>query len=274
MELRPGIVTSVLPTATAGGAGAAAIELSPDDATSEDVFFCAFAVSGVFGIPPPRSTDLDIGTLNRADPDPRDPVPVANFLPPSDTGPFILDGVLRAHDAGSLTQFDPGGVTPDSAIRSAAFPPKALPALGAFQSPTADSPIVIDLRAVTGAWDVSTPARDNPPDVSDTIAAPFVQTIPTGAVEFEITAPVKGWLVDPDRTGSLCRHRILSLSHMVAMIRSVRQGGPTWTMRSTLGSIRSTGPAAAAGRRWWTAAPQAWRETVCSTCRASCGTRL
>lgn len=197
MNLRLGMMTSALAMTIASVAGAAVIELRPDEATSKDVFLYEFGVSGVFGIPSPRTTNLDTETLNLVDPNPRDPVPFGNFLASSDTDPFTQDGVLREHDARSLIQFDLSGVMPGSPIRSATFTLTALPALGAFESPSIDNPIITDLRAVTEAWEETTATWDNPPAVSDTIADTFVQNFPTGEVKFDITALVKGWLADP-----------------------------------------------------------------------------
>jgi hypothetical protein len=180
-----------------GAAGAAPILLQPGEAESKDVFVYEFGVDGVFGIPSPRMTNLDTQTLNAVDPDPNDPVPFGIFLAASDTVPFDLDGVAREHDARTLLQFDLSGVTLDRRIRSAKITLTALGSLGAFESPTVETPVVTDLRPITEAWGETTATWDSPPAVSDTVTDSVVQDFGMGKVSFDVTGLVRGWFADP-----------------------------------------------------------------------------
>jgi hypothetical protein len=193
----PAILPAILAMTVATGAGAASITLQPGEAGSKDVFLYEFGVDGVFGIPSPRTTNLDTETLDRVDPDPNDPVPFGSFLAAADTDPFTQDGVLREHDARTLLQFDLGGVTLAKRIRAATLTLTALGSLGAFDSPTAGNPVVTELRAVTEAWGETTATWDAAPSVAATVTDSFVQDFGMGKVSFDVTDLVRGWFADP-----------------------------------------------------------------------------
>jgi hypothetical protein len=183
----------------AGAAPALAVTtLQPDEAGSKDVLLYEFDVPGIFGIPtPPRTTNLDSETLNAIDPP---PVPFGNFLGSAMTDPFRLtpDGPLREHGTRSLLEFDLSGVALDAdRVRKATIGLYALPALRAFESPSAMNPVTVDLRQVTEAWGEQTATWENDPDVMAMIVATEVQSGVNRWLTFDVTDLVKFWLTDP-----------------------------------------------------------------------------
>jgi hypothetical protein len=181
-----------------GTADAAPLRLQPGEAASKDVFVYQFDVPGVFGIPtPPRTTNLDTVTLGAINPP---PVPFGNFLGASMTDPFALQpgGPLREHGTRTLIQFDlsAAGLVPTQ-IGKATLNLYALPALSAFESPTAANPVTTDLRQVTEAWGEQTATWENAPAVAAMPAATIVQDAVNRWVSFDITEMVKSWVANP-----------------------------------------------------------------------------
>jgi hypothetical protein len=194
---RSALAAAALATLAAGQVSAVPLRLQPDEATSKDVFVYQFDIPGFFGIPtPPRTTNLDSDTLNMIMPP---PVPFGNFLGASETDPFRLtpDGPLREHGTRTLIQFDLSsvGLTP-AQVRRASLNVYALPALGAFESPTAEKPVTTDLRRVTDAWGETTATWENRPGVEDTPITSFVQSGVDEWISFDVSDLVREWLED------------------------------------------------------------------------------
>jgi len=177
---------------------ATTITLQPDEHSSKDVFLYQFDVPGVFGIPtPPRSTNLDTATLGMISPP---PVPFGNFLGAAKTDAFALTpgGPLREHGTRTLIGFDLSALSLNpSMVGSAWLNLYALPALRAFESPTAMNPVTTDLRRVTQAWGETTATWDMAPTVE---SMPFATAVQSGVnqwVSFNITGLVRDWLQNP-----------------------------------------------------------------------------
>jgi hypothetical protein len=198
-EFRQALPALALATLALGAAPALAVTtLQPDEATSKDVLLYEFDVPGIFGIPtPPRSTNLDSDTLNAIMPP---PVPFGNFLGSAKTEPFSLmpGGPLREHGTRSLLEFDLSGITlAADRVRKATISLFALPALGAFESPTALNPVIVELRKVTEAWSEQLATWDNAPATEATPTATLVQSGVNQWLTFDVTDLVKFWLTDP-----------------------------------------------------------------------------
>jgi hypothetical protein len=195
-HLLPAVVLAAL---ALGAAPALAVTtLQPDEAASKDVFLYEFDVPGVFGIPtPPRSTNLDTETLNMISPP---PVPFGNFLGSAVTDPFSLTpgGPLREHGTRSLLQFDLNSLGLTAAmVKSATISLFGLPALRAFESPSEDNPVTVDLRQVTEDWSEQTATWDTAPMVAMDPAATVIQSGVNQWLEFDVTHLVKLWLDQP-----------------------------------------------------------------------------
>lgn len=198
-HLRQILPALALAAVALGAAPALAVTtLQPDEAASKDVLLYEFDVPGVFGIPtPPRTTNLDSDTLNAISPP---PVPFGNFLGSAKTDPFSLtpEGPLREHGTRSLLEFDLSSLSVAAdRVRKATISLFALPALRAFESPTAETPVIVELRQVMEAWSEQTATWDNAPA---TAAAPFATVMQSGVnqwLSFDVTDLVKFWLTDP-----------------------------------------------------------------------------
>lgn len=177
---------------------ATTITLQPDEHSSKDVFLYQFDVPGVFGIPtPPRTTNLDTTTLGMISPP---PVPFGNFLGAAKTDAFSLTpgGPLREHGTRTLIGFDLSALNLNpSMVGSAWLNLYALPALRAFESPTAMNPVTTDLRRVTQAWGETTATWDKAPSVESMPFATVVQSGVNQWVSFNITGLVRDWLQNP-----------------------------------------------------------------------------
>jgi PEP-CTERM motif len=194
---RPTILAAATLACLGSAQAATVINLQPDEASSKDVFVYEFGVAGVFNIPAPRVTNLDTTTLSALVPPPT--VPFGNFLGAGETDPFTgPGGENRAHGIRSLLQFDLGFLALTAAqVGSATINLYALPALGAFESPTPDNAVTTDLRRVTGTWGETTVTWETAP----TVAAPVVSSVTQDGVNrwvsFDATALVRDWLADP-----------------------------------------------------------------------------
>ena len=183
--------------AAAAAQAATTITLQPDERSSKDVFLYEFGVDGVFNIPAPRRTNLDTQTLSMLSPAPL--VPFGKFLGAGETDPFTgPDGALRQHGIRTLLAFDLSLLSlPSSKVGSAWLNLYALPALRAFESPTAEHPVTTDLRRVTGAWGETTATWENAPPVA---SLPFATVVQNGVdqwVRFDVTGLVRDWLDHP-----------------------------------------------------------------------------
>ena len=173
---------------------ATTIRLQPDERSSKDVFIYEFGVPGIFGIPTAtRSTNLDTETLDALSPPPARPF--GDFLASANTDPLIgRQGEIRAHDARSLIQFDLSFLNLTAAqVATASINVYALPGLPAFANPTADAPIVTELRQVIQPWSETTATWENQPLVS----AALTQATQNGVeqwVTFDVTGLVRDWL--------------------------------------------------------------------------------
>lgn len=172
------------------------ISLQPDERSSKDVFIYEFDVPGVFGIPTStRTTNLDSETLDRLSPPPTRPF--GDFLASANTDPLIgRQGEQRAHDARSLIQFDLSFLNLTAAqVAGASLNVYALPGLPAFANPTANVPVVTELRQVIEPWSETSVTWENRPLVS----AALTQASQTGVdqwVAFDVTGLVRDWLSD------------------------------------------------------------------------------
>jgi hypothetical protein len=181
---------------TGSALGATTINLQPDERSSKDVFIYEFGVPGIFGIPTAaRSTNLDTQTLAALSPPPARPF--GDFLASANTVPLIgSQGEIRAHDARSLVQFDLSFLAlTASQVAAASINVYALPGLPAFANPTADAPIVTELRQVIQPWSETTATWENRPLVS----AALTQATQNGVdqwVSFDVTGLVRDWLND------------------------------------------------------------------------------
>lgn len=195
-----GFVAGALALSVAIGSAApaaATIVLSPDEATSQDVFVYEFGVPGAFGIATAaRVTNLDSATLNALIPPPQ--VPFGNFLGSSNTTPLIGgQGEIRAHDTRTLIRFDLGTLAIDPAsVARATINLFAVPGLPPFDDPTPGNPVTIALRAVTGDWTETSVTWETQPAVSD-ILTTVQQDGVNQLVSFDVTELVKAWLADP-----------------------------------------------------------------------------
>lgn len=175
---------------------ATTLTLQPDERSSKDVFIYEFGVPGIFGIPTAaRSTNLDTETLDRLSPPPARPF--GDFLASANTDPLIgSQGEIRAHDARSLIQFDLSFLNLTAAqVATASINVYALPGLPAFANPTADTPVVTELRQVIQPWGETTATWENRPLVS----AALTQATQNGInqwVTFDVTGLVRDWLND------------------------------------------------------------------------------
>lgn len=175
---------------------ATTLKIQPDEQSSKDVFIYEFGVPGVFRIPTAaRSTNLDSETLDRLSPPPARPF--GDFLASANTDPLIgSQGEIRAHDARSLIQFDLTFLNlTASQVASASINVYALPGLPAFANPTADTPVVTELRQVIQPWGETTATWENRPLVS----AALTQSTQNGInqwVSFDVTGLVRDWLND------------------------------------------------------------------------------
>jgi hypothetical protein len=177
--------------------GATVITLQPDEASSKDVFVYEFGVAGVFNIPAPRVTNLDTVTLSSFDPAPT--VPFGNFLGAGETDPFTgANGENRAHGIRTLLQFDLGFVALAAGqVANATINLYALPALGAFESPTAANPVTTNLRRVTDNWGETSVTWETAPGVASPVVSSFTQDSVNRWVSFDVTSLVRDWLSDP-----------------------------------------------------------------------------
>lgn len=183
---------------SAASYAATSITLTPDEASSADVFVYEFAVPGAFGIPTAaRVTNLDSATLDALDPPAA--VPFGNFLGSSNTTPLIGSaGEIRAHDTKTLIRFNLGllALDPDQVGR-ASINVYALPGLPPFADPSPDAPVTTRLHRVNEAWNEQTVTWETQPDVS----GPITSTEQSGVnqwVSFDVTGLVKDWLAHPD----------------------------------------------------------------------------
>jgi hypothetical protein len=171
--------------------------LQPSEADSKDVLLYEFDVPGIFGIPtPPRTTNLDSDTLNAITPP---PVPFGNFLGSAKTEPFSLTpgGPLREHGTRSLLEFDLSGLAiAANRVKTATISLFALPALGAFESPTALNPVIVELRRVVEAWSEQTATWEDDPATVATPVTSVMQSDVNQWITFDVTDLVKTWLDD------------------------------------------------------------------------------
>ncbi len=194
---RPAVLAVAAMAYLGSSQAATVVTLQPDEASSKDVFVYEFGVAGVFNIPAPRVTNLDTETLSALVPAPT--VPFGNFLGAGETDPFTgPGGENRAHGIRSLLQFDLGllALTP-AQVGSATINLYALPALGAFESPTAANPVTTDLRRVTGNWSETTVTWETAPAVAAPVVSSVTQDSVNRWVSFDATALVRDWLADP-----------------------------------------------------------------------------
>lgn len=177
--------------------GATVITVQPDEASSKDVFVYEFGVAGVFNIPAPRVTNLDTATLSAPVPAPA--VPFGNFLGAGETDPFTgPNGETRAHGIRTLLHFDLGLLALSAGqVAHATINLYALPALGAFESPTAAHPVTTHLRRVTGAWGETTVTWETAPSVASPVVSTVTQDGVNRWVSFDATILVRDWLSNP-----------------------------------------------------------------------------
>lgn len=190
-------LTALAISAVAASA-ATATTLRPDEATSKDAFIYAFAIPDIFGIPGP-SDDNNFDTDNI----PATSIaPFGNFLGAAQTTPFRNDPSdpnepLREHTTNSLIEFDLTSLSLTSAGLASAFAEfTGVGSLGAFDDPSATSPVTVNLRPVLEMWDEKTVTWNTRPMVGD-VAASFTMTSGTDIARFDITDLVGGWLDDP-----------------------------------------------------------------------------
>ncbi len=193
--LAPAAITAALMFSHAATA-AVNVTLQPDEASSQDVFIYEFGVDGVFGIPAPRRTNLDTGTLSQI---PTAAVPFGNFLGSADTDPHTgVNGEERAHDTKTLIRFDLGLLNLSSAsVGSATINLYALPGLPPFENPSMEHPVTTDLFQVLNPWSESTVTWETAPMTGAMPASSTVQSGVSRWVSFDVTALVRGWLDAP-----------------------------------------------------------------------------
>jgi hypothetical protein len=185
--------------ALAAGPLAASVTLRPDEAASKDVFVYAFEIPDTLGVPGVPA-DLNFDETNIP---PTALAPFGQTLGVAETTPFInpddpdFPTTVREHTTRSLVEFDLSGLgIAADRVAAAMFQITGIGNLAPFAAPSAEFPIMVDIRPVLEMWDETTVTWNTRPGVGSIVASAMM----TGGFQtigFDLTDEVKGWLSDP-----------------------------------------------------------------------------
>ncbi len=196
VTMRSQIMTSVICLLITATSYAAVTTIQPNEASSGDVFTYAFPeVNAGFGAPGPTTPD----DLNWDDPN---DFPVNNIITIADTTSRNTGDATLQHDSHTLIKFDlsssgisSGDVTSARIGLWAADGNTATG--GVFANPTVVNALVVNVNAITQAWDETTVTWNTTPTVNGTAAS---QTIIDGISQwfwFDVSTLIGDWLDTP-----------------------------------------------------------------------------